>query len=88
MFFWDHGPFMNSVFGSHSEYTITGTIGVTAKSVEIFHVTSADMHSWLMAKKYEVEQYADEIIRNYRQDYPDDPTDFKINIEIDIAVVS
>ena len=79
---------MNSAFGSHSSYTVTGTIGIKLQSVEAFHVQSTDMDHHLDSVAYDVEKYVNEIIRNYQRDYPDDDTDFDVDIDLQIKVVN
>lgn len=87
MYFWHSSPSMTSSFGSHSNYLITGTIGIKAQSVEAFHVTSTDLSHHLASVESDIKRYAAEIIREYRRDYPNDDTDFNIDIELNIIIV-
>jgi hypothetical protein len=87
MYFWQSGPYMDSDFGSHSNYTISGTIGIREQSIEAFHVTSYDMQHHLNAVEREISDYVREIIRKYQRDYPNDTTDFNISIELDLTVL-
>lgn len=86
MYFWQSSPSMSSSFGSHSSYTITGTIGIRKQSIEAFHVTSTDMDHYLSSVERDVDSYVDEIIRDYRHDYPDDPTDFSVSINLRLEI--
>ena len=86
MYFWHYSPSMSSSY-SHSNYTITGTIGIKQQSVDAFHVTSTDMDHYLRSVERDVKEYADKIISRYRRDYPDDNTDFHISINLKITVV-
>ena len=87
MYFWKSSPSMSSSFGSHSSYTITGTIGIKKQSVEAFHVTSTDMDHHLRSVSSDIKSYVDDITRDYYRDFPDDPTDFHVNIKLNVEVV-
>ncbi len=87
MYFWYSSPSMNSSYGSHSNYKITGTIGIKKQSVEAFHVTSTDMDHYLGSVNDDIKRYAQEIMSRYHRDYPDDDTEFCIDIDLHLTVV-
>ena len=86
MYFWESGPYMTSNFGSHSNYTIYGTIGIREQSIEAFHVTSHDIQYHLNVVEREITDYVKEIIRDYRRNYPYDTTDFEVSIKLDFII--
>ncbi len=87
IYFWISNPSMSSMFGSHSNYTITGTLGIKQQAAETFHVTSTDMNHYLNSVVRDIEEYANEVIREYQRNYPDDETNFKIEIDITLNIV-
>ena len=87
MYFWHSSPSMSSSFGSPSNYTISGTIGIKRQSVEAFHVTSTDMDHHLRSVNDDIKRYAQEIMSRYHRDYPDDDTEFCIDIDLHLTVV-
>lgn len=89
MYYWQSYPSMSSsFFGSHSCYTVTGTIAISKQTVESFHVTSMDMKNLLNSVEREVRSYVDKIISDYRRDYPDDKTNFKIDIDLKLNMTN
>ena len=87
IYFWISNPSMSSMFGSHSNYTITGTLGIKQQAAETFHVTSTDMNHYLNSVVRDIEEDANEVIREYQRNYPDDETNFKIEIDITLNIV-
>ena len=87
MYFWSSAPSMRSSFGHHSTYDVTATIGIRKQSVEAFHVTSTDMDHHLNSVKQDIERYVDGIIRDYRRDYPEDDTDFKVYVDVTLEII-
>ena len=78
---------MRSWFGDRTSYAITGTIGIKRQSIEAFHVTSTDMNHYLDSVKTEIERYVDEMFSEYHRDYPDDETEFSVDIDLDLTVI-
>ena len=85
--FWESGPYMSSKFGSHSDYTITGTLGIKRGAAEAFHITSYHINSQMKTVEREIKEYLDEVVKKYRNAYPDDETDFEFDIKINCIVV-
>lgn len=87
MYFWYSYPSMESLFGSHSNYSITGTIGIKKQSIEAFHVSSTDLSHYLDSVEREIKSYLSEITAKYRRDYPNDHIDFHFDINLKINVL-
>lgn len=83
MYFWDSYPSMS---GGGSSYTISGTLGIKKQSVDAFHVSYTDMDHYSRSVVREIDNYAEQIVNEYRHDYPDDTTDFHISVNIDVMV--
>lgn len=86
-YFWYESPSMSSLYGSHSKYTITGTIGISRQSMETFNIRRYDMDHHLDSVVREVKSYFNEVVDNYLMDYPDDDTEFSVEIHLRITVV-
>ena len=83
MYFWYSYPSMS---GGGSSYTISGTLGIKKQSVDAFRVSYTDMDHYSRSVGREIDSYAEQIVNEYRRDYPDDTTDFRISVSIDVMV--